>query len=66
MAWAIYCPRSFSISQNAVGWVSTPPTTPIGVAVKHFRLPENEPYFDAVKIFICKANKGLRSNQGEV
>ncbi|MBR5940996.1 MAG: hypothetical protein IKZ88_07020 [Neisseriaceae bacterium] len=31
-----------------------------------FRLPENEPYFDAVKIFICKANKGLRSNQGEV
>ena len=31
-----------------------------------FRQPENEPYFDAVKIFICKANKGLRSNQGEV
>ncbi|MBR5939655.1 MAG: hypothetical protein IKZ88_00215 [Neisseriaceae bacterium] len=31
-----------------------------------FRQPENKPYFDAVKIFICKANKGLRSNQGEV
>ena len=31
-----------------------------------FRQPENETYFDAVKIFICKANKGLRSNQVEV
>ena len=36
------------------------------MTVSFFRLPENEPYFDAVKIFICKANKGLRSNQGEV
>ena len=30
-----------------------------------FRLPENETYFDEVKIFICKANKGLQSNQVE-
>ena len=37
-----------------------------GNAKMFFRQPENEPYFDAVKIFICKANKGLRSNQGEV
>ncbi|MBR5674990.1 MAG: hypothetical protein IKX14_00935, partial [Neisseriaceae bacterium] len=33
--------RPTKAPQVLIGWAFLPTTTPIGVAVKHFRLPEN-------------------------